>query len=131
MTDEDERDERCVNAQNINERIINEVELIEKLNNKSQINLDSLTKVIPNIVLQSLTSYLRSSDVETENGHLLETDDLLGAIGENLRETVYDNIKSIRHVYHDSHKLCNVDSRNFINNRSKGVVSFFSRIDRS
>ena len=90
MTDEDERDERCVNAQNINERIINVVELIEKLNNKSQINLDSLTKVIPNIVLQSLTSYLRSSDVETENGHLLETDDLLGAIGENLRETVYE-----------------------------------------
>ena len=30
MTDEDERDERCVNAQNINERIINVVELIEK-----------------------------------------------------------------------------------------------------
>lgn len=67
MTDEDERDERCVNAQNINERIINVVELIEKLNNKSQINLDSLTKVIPNIVLQSLTRYLGSSGVENEN----------------------------------------------------------------
>ena len=69
--------------------------------------------------------YLRSSDVENENGELFETDDLLEAIGENLRETIYDDIKSIRHVYHDPRKLCNVDSRNFINNRSKGVVSFF------
>ena len=77
------------------------------------------------IVLQSLAMYLRSIDVENENGELLETDDLLGAIGENLRETVYDDIKSIRHVYHDPRKLCNVDSRNFINNRSTGVVSFF------
>ena len=123
--EENERDERCVNAWNINERIINLVELIEKLNDKSQINLDPLTKVIPNIVLQSLTRYLRSSDVENENGELLETNDLLGAIGENFRETVYNDIKSIRHVYHDPHKLFNVDSRSFINNWSKGVVSFF------
>ena len=101
------------------------MELIEQLNYKSQINLDLLAKVIPNIVLQSLTRYLRSSDVENENGELLETDYLLGAIGKNLRETVYDDIKSIRHVYHDPCKLCNAGSRNFINNHSKGVVLFF------
>ena len=52
VVEEDDRDERCVNAQNINERIINLAELIEKLNDKSQIILDPLTKVIPNIVLQ-------------------------------------------------------------------------------
>ena len=52
IAEEDDRDERCVNAQNINERIINLSELIEKLNDKSQIILDPLTKVIPNIVLQ-------------------------------------------------------------------------------
>ena len=55
----------------------------------------------------------------------LETDDLLGAIGKNLRVTVYDDIKSIRYVYHDPCKLCNVNSRNIIYNRRKGVVSFF------
>ena len=32
--EENDRDERCVNALNINERIINLVELIEKLNEK-------------------------------------------------------------------------------------------------
>ena len=79
-------------------------------------NLDLLPKLIPNIVLQSLTRYLRSSDVENENGELLETNDLLGAISKNLRETVYDDTKGIRHVYHYPHKLCNVDSRNFMNN---------------
>ena len=81
MTDEEnDRNETCVNAQNINERMINLVDQIDTLNEKSQINLDPLTKVIPNIVLQSLTRYLRSSNVENENGGLLETDDLLGAI---------------------------------------------------
>ena len=122
--EENDKDERCLNARNITERIINLLELIEKLNDKSQIHLVPLTKIIPNIVLQSLARYLRSNDVENENGKLLGTDDLLGAIDENLRETVYDDIKSIRHVYHDPRKLCNVDSRNFINNRSKGVVPF-------
>ena len=52
VVEEDDTDERCVNAQNINETIINLAELIEKLNDKSQIILDPLTKVIPNIVLQ-------------------------------------------------------------------------------
>ena len=52
VVEEDDRDERCVNAQNTNETIINLAELIEKLNDKSQIILDPLTKVIPNIVLQ-------------------------------------------------------------------------------
>ena len=68
---------------------------------------------------------MRSSDLENENGDLLQTDYLLGAMSENLRETVYDDIKSIRLVYHYHRKLCNEDSWNFINNRSKGVASFF------
>ena len=92
------------NVQNIYQRIINRVELIGKLNDKSQINLDPLAKSIPNIVLQSLIWYLRNSDLENDSGNLLETVDLLGAIGENLRETVYGDIKSIRHVYHDPRK---------------------------
>ena len=38
---------------------------------------------------------------------------------------MYDDIKTIRQIYHNPHELCNIDSRNFINNRIKGVVSFF------
>ena len=53
---------------------------------------------------------MRSSDLENENGDLLQTDYLLGAMSENLRETVYDDIKSIRLVYHYHRKLCNEDS---------------------
>ena len=53
-------------------------------------------------------SYLRSSDLENENGDLLQTDDLLGAMSENVIETVYDDMKSIRHVYHDHCKLCSI-----------------------
>ena len=73
--EENDKDERCLNARNITDRIINLVELIEKLNDKSQIHLDPLTKIMPNIVLQSLARYLRSNDVENENGKLLGTDD--------------------------------------------------------
>ena len=67
MTYEDDRDEGCLNAQNINEKVINLVELKKELNEKSGLNLGQLTKVISNIVLQSLTRYLGSSGVENEN----------------------------------------------------------------
>lgn len=38
---------------------------------------------------------------------------------------MYDDIKTIRQIYHNPHELCNIGSRNFINNQSKGVVLFF------
>ena len=51
---------------------------------------------------------MRSSDLENENGDLLQTSDLLGAMSENVIETVYDDMKSIRHVHHDHRKLCSI-----------------------
>ena len=93
MTYEDDRDEGCLNAQNINEKVINLVQLKKELNDKSGLNLGQLTKVIPNIVLQSLTRYLGSSGVENENEDLLETHNLLEVVGKNFIEIVYDDIK--------------------------------------